>query len=145
MAVHPTADARALIARSVLWGLQILERVKICCEELISIMTKEELKCFVALIDLVLRQSETQSSIAKSLLKRFETIDSLQQMKSELAGPTDQEVRKELCNRIQALENEAFEENSELFLHLGDAIARGESASEQVEAIVARLKKDLEE
>jgi hypothetical protein len=78
-------------------------------------------------------------------LKRFETIDSLQQMKSELAGPTDQEARKELCNRIQTLENEAIEENSELFLHLGDAIARGESASEQVEAIVARLKKDLEE
>src|SRR5579862_554023 len=108
-------------------------------------MTRDELRCILALIDLVLHQSETQSSVAKLLLKRFEKIEAIQVMRVDLARLTDLEARKALRSKLQALENEAKEESNELCLYLENVIARGESASEQVEAIATKLRKELGE
>lgn len=108
-------------------------------------MTKGELKCFVALIDLVLHQSETQSSMARVMLQRFENVDVVQKLRNELAGVADEKSRIELCCRVQALEGEAIQESLELSIELEDAIAREQTAGEQVEAIVAHLKNSLED
>jgi hypothetical protein len=108
-------------------------------------MTKDELRSFVTLIDFTLHQTEIQSSMARMILQRFECLDVLQKVRDQLANLSDDNARIQLLNKLEALENEATEKNALLCSNLEDALARGESATEQIEAIAAQLKVSLEE
>jgi hypothetical protein len=108
-------------------------------------MTKTDLRCFVVLVDFSLYQAETQASIARMMLQRFESLNVVQKTRNELASLPDDAARTGLRERLDELEREASDSHALLCASLEDSLARGESAGEQMEAIVAQLKTTLEE
>jgi hypothetical protein len=108
-------------------------------------MTRTDLRCFVVLVDFSLQQAEIQLSTARMMLQRFEGLDLVQKARNELASLPDDAARTELRDRLDELERASCDKNALLRASLEDSLARGETAGEQMEAIVTQLRASLEE
>jgi hypothetical protein len=107
-------------------------------------MSQEDLRAYVLLFEFVLQQDETLTVSIKLFLAQFENLQQAQNLRDQISKIEDRDDALIARRKLDEVVNANAMKLAPLHGRLTDSLAQRESLHEQLEHLLAKLKKTLE-